>query len=288
MACQRLGKLVGLGDLIACDMGGTSFEACLLPGGEPTFTNLEELEYGVPIALTMVDARSIGAGGGSIAWVDAAGILRVGPTAPAPIPARPATARRDPADRDRTRTRCSAGWRPSSVLAGDFELDFGAAETAVDPLAEPLGLDRVRVAQGIVDVANNNMAQALRLVSTDRGYDPRGATLVAYGGAGPLHACELRARSRSERSSCLGIRARSRRSARCSPTPDSTTRPRTGCACAISISSGSTDLRGARAPGAEEFAAEGFSEPRRSSALDRPALRRPELGADGGDAGRRR
>ena len=75
MACQQLGKLVGLGDLIAADMGGTSFEACLLPGGEPTFTNREELEWGIPIALTMVDARSIGAGGGSIARVDAAGIL---------------------------------------------------------------------------------------------------------------------------------------------------------------------------------------------------------------------
>ncbi|HKP17200.1 MAG TPA: hydantoinase/oxoprolinase family protein, partial [Gaiellaceae bacterium] len=79
MATSHLGRLLGLGDLIAADMGGTSFEACLLPRSEPAFTNFEELEYGVPIALTMVDARAIGAGGGSLAWIDAAGILRVGP-----------------------------------------------------------------------------------------------------------------------------------------------------------------------------------------------------------------
>ena len=80
---------------------------------------------------------------------------------------------------------------PEFLLAGDLELGVEAAQAALDELAGTLGLSRDRVAQGIVDVANSNMAQALRLVSTDRGYDPRGATLVAYGGAGPLHACEL-------------------------------------------------------------------------------------------------
>ena len=191
MACRQLGKLVGLGDLIAADMGGTSFEACLLPGGEPTYTNREELEWGIPIALTMVDARSIGAGGGSIARVDAAGILRVGPDSARADPG-PACYRRGGTQPTVTDANAVLGrLAPEFRLAGDFELDFGAAETAVDTLAGPLGLDRLRVARGIVDVANNNMAQALRLVSTDRGYDPRGATLVAYGGAGPLHACEL-------------------------------------------------------------------------------------------------
>jgi N-methylhydantoinase A len=77
------------------------------------------------------------------------------------------------------------------LLAGDLALEPDAAARALEPLAERLGLPRERVAQGIVDVANNNMAQALRLVSTDRGHDPRGSALVAYGGAGPLHACEL-------------------------------------------------------------------------------------------------
>jgi N-methylhydantoinase A len=191
MASSYLGRLLGLGDLIACDMGGTSFEACLLPGSAPTFTNLEELEDGVPIALTMVDARAIGAGGGSLASIDAAGILKVGPESAGadPGPACYGTGGTEPTVTDANAVLGRLA--PEFLLAGDLELDFDAAGRALDPLAERLGLSRERVAQGIVDVANHNMAQALRLVSTDRGHDPRDSTLVAYGGAGPLHACEL-------------------------------------------------------------------------------------------------
>ncbi len=191
MAASHLGKLLGLGDLIAADMGGTSFEACLLPGSAPAFTNLDELEYGVPIALTMVDARAIGAGGGSLATVDAAGILKVGPQSAGADPG-PACYARGGTEPTVTDANAVLGrLAPEFSLAGDLELDFPAAAAAVDPLAGVLGLSRERTSQGIVDVANNNMAQALRLVSTDRGHDPRGWTLVAYGGAGPLHACEL-------------------------------------------------------------------------------------------------
>jgi N-methylhydantoinase A len=191
MATAALGKALDLGDLIACDMGGTSFEACLLPGSEPAFTNLEELEYGVPIALTMVDARAIGAGGGSLAWVDAAGILKVGPQSAGADPG-PACYGRGGTEPTVTDANVHLGRLTADfLLAGDLALDADAAARALDPLAERLGLSPERVAQGVVDVANNNMAQALRLVSTDRGYDTRGSTLVAYGGAGPLHACEL-------------------------------------------------------------------------------------------------
>jgi N-methylhydantoinase A len=191
VACQQLGAMLGIGDLIAADMGGTSFEACLLPEGRPTFTNTEELEWGVPIALTMVDARSIGAGGGSLAQIDAAGILRVGPESAGADPG-PVCYGRGGTQPTTTDANAVLGrLAPEFRLAGEYELDFGAAEAAIDKLAEQLGMSRPRTAQGIVDVANNNMAQALRLVSTDRGYDPRDATLLAYGGAGPLHACEL-------------------------------------------------------------------------------------------------
>jgi N-methylhydantoinase A len=191
MASAGLGKSLGLGDLIACDMGGTSFEACLLPGSEPAFTNLEELEDGVPIALTMVDARAIGAGGGSLAWIDAAGILKVGPRSAGADPG-PACYGRGGTQATTTDANVVLGrLAPEFLLAGDLKLDVEAAGRALDPLAEALGLSRERVAQGIIEVANSNMAQALRLVSTDRGHDPRGSTLVAYGGAGPLHACEL-------------------------------------------------------------------------------------------------
>lgn len=191
MASSYLGKLLGVGDLIAADMGGTSFEACLLPGSAPAFTNLEELEYGVPIALTMVDARAIGAGGGSLASVDAANILKVGPRSAGAEPG-PACYGRGGTEPTVTDANAVLGrLAPEFSLAGDLELDFDAAAAAVDPLADQLGLSRERTALGIVAVANNNMAQALRLVSTDRGHDPRDSTLVAYGGAGPLHACEL-------------------------------------------------------------------------------------------------
>jgi len=191
MASSAIGRLRGLGDMIACDMGGTSFEACLLPGSEPAFTNLEEVEFGVPIALTMVDARAIGAGGGSLASVDTAGILKVGPQSAGADPG-PACYGRGGTQATVTDANVVLGrLAPEFLLAGDLALDVSASERALDALASQLGLSRERVAQGIVDVANGNMAQALRLVSTDRGYDPRGSTLIAYGGAGPLHACEL-------------------------------------------------------------------------------------------------
>ena len=191
MASGTLGRRLGLGDLSPATWAARRFEACLLPGSEPAFTNLEELEYGVPIALTMVDARAIGAGGGSLAWVDAAGILKVGPRSAGADPG-PACYGRGGTQATVTDANVVLGrLAPEFLLAGDLELGVEAAQTALDELAGTLGLSRDRVAQGIVDVANSNMAQALRLVSTDRGYDPRGSTLVAYGGAGPLHACEL-------------------------------------------------------------------------------------------------
>ena len=191
VACQQLGALLGTGDLIAADMGGTSFEACLLPKGVPAYTNGEELEWGVPIAVTMVDARSIGAGGGSLASIDAAGILRVGPRSAGADPG-PVCYGRGGTQATTTDANAVLGRLvPEFRLAGEYELDFDAADRALDELARQLGLSRARTAQGIVDVANSNMAQAVRLVSTDRGYDPRDATLLAYGGAGPLHACEL-------------------------------------------------------------------------------------------------
>jgi N-methylhydantoinase A len=191
IASQQLGRQLGLGELIAADMGGTSFEACLLPGGEPSFTNQEELEWGIPIALTMVDARSIGAGGGSIARIDVAGILRVGPDSAGADPGPACYGRGGTLPTVTDANAVLGRLAPEFLLAGDFALDYNAAGESIDTLADRLGLDRIRVAQGVVAVANNNMAQALRLVSTDRGYDPRDAALVAYGGAGPLHACEL-------------------------------------------------------------------------------------------------
>ena len=121
-------------------MGGTSFEACLLPASEPAFTNLEELEYGVPIALTMVDARAIGAGGGSLAWVDAAGILKVGPQSAGADPG-PACYGRGGTEPTVTDANVHLGRLTADfLLAGDLALDADAAARALEPLAERLGL----------------------------------------------------------------------------------------------------------------------------------------------------
>jgi len=132
MASSALGTTLELGDLIACDMGGTSFEACLLPGSQPAFTNLEELEYGVPIALTMVDARAIGAGGGSIAWIDAAGILKVGPHSAGADPG-PACYGRGGTEATVTDANVHLGRLASDLLlAGDLPLDADAALAVPD------------------------------------------------------------------------------------------------------------------------------------------------------------
>lgn len=199
VAACHLGRRLGLGDLIAADMGGTSFEAALLPGSAPTYTNDEELQWGAPIAITMVDVRSIGAGGGSLAEVDVAGMLRVGPKSAGAMPG-PACYGRGGTGATVTDSNVQLGRLPAAFqLAGSLELKPELAREALGRLGDQLGYDPDRVAHGIISIANNHMAQALRLVSTDRGYDTRDATLVAYGGAGPLHACELAAALRLRR-----------------------------------------------------------------------------------------
>jgi N-methylhydantoinase A len=191
IAASHIGKLAGLGHVIAADMGGTSFEAGFLPNSEPAFTTREELEHGIPIALPMIDVRAIGAGGGSLARLDEASIMKVGPQSAGADPG-PACYGRGGSQPTITDANLVLGRLvPDLPLGGHLRLDVEAAELAVGQLAEQLGVSSFGVAQGIVEIAVHNMAQAMRLVSVDRGHDPRMATLVPYGGAGPLHACEL-------------------------------------------------------------------------------------------------
>jgi len=172
-------------------MGGTSFEAGFLPNCTPGFTAREELEYGVPIAVNMIDVRAIGAGGGSIARIDEAGILKVGPQSAGSKPG-PACYGLGGAQATITDANVVLGRMPDAFpLGGDLRLNREMAEKVLEPLGTALGMSTIRVARGIIDVAVNNMAQAMRLVTIDQGHDPRNATLLPYGGAGPLHACEL-------------------------------------------------------------------------------------------------
>jgi N-methylhydantoinase A len=169
-------------------MGGTSFDTCVITGATPTLTSQAELEWGIPIAAPMVDVRSIGAGGGSIAWLDGAGVLKVGPHSAGAVPG-PASYGRGGTEATVTDANLLLGRLDASMpLAGDIHLDTYSAAEAIGMLAAKMQRSPVQVAAGIVRIAESNMAQALRLVSVDRGHDPRGFALIAFGGAGPLHA----------------------------------------------------------------------------------------------------
>ena len=183
-----IGRLIDQPNLIVADMGGTSFDTCVITGATPTLTNQAELEWGIPIAAPMVDVRSIGAGGGSIAWLDGAGVLKVGPHSAGAVPG-PASYGRGGKEATVTDANLLLGRLDESMpLAGDIALDPAAAAQAIGVLAAKMQRSPVEVAAGVIRIADSNMAQALRLVSVDRGHDPRNFALMAFGGAGPLHA----------------------------------------------------------------------------------------------------
>jgi N-methylhydantoinase A len=182
-----LGARYGLGQLVSLDMGGTSLDVCLIPDGVPPVTARQEIG-GSPILAPAVDIVTVGAGGGSIAQVDRAGRLRVGPESAG---ARPGPAAYGHGGEQATLTdaHVAAGTLPAALpLAGQLPLDADAAAAALGPIAAALGLAVPDAADGIVRLAVAQMTAALRRVSVQRGIDPRDYTLVAFGGAGPLHA----------------------------------------------------------------------------------------------------
>jgi N-methylhydantoinase A len=191
IAASYVGKMTGQKHIIIADMGGTSFETGFIPDCEPVFSAREEIEYGMPVSLNMIDVRAIGAGGGSLARLDDAGILKVGPRSAGSKPG-PACYGLGGTEPTITDANVVLGRMvPEFPLGGYLTLDKEKAWQSLLPLSKSLGLSVPRIAQGIVSIAVNNMAQAMRLVSIDRGHDPRLATLIPYGGAGPLHACDL-------------------------------------------------------------------------------------------------
>jgi N-methylhydantoinase A len=178
VGAARIAALAGIEDAIAFDMGGTSTDVCLIAGGRAERAS-ERMIDGLPIRLPTVDLHTVGAGGGSIAWRDAGGALRVGPQSAGADPG-PACYGRGGSEPTVTDANLLLGRLPRR-LAGGVELDRAAAERAlgdIDPSA-------------VVDVVNAEMLRALRVVSVERGHDPADFALVAFGGAGALHACEL-------------------------------------------------------------------------------------------------
>ena len=182
--------LSGFQDLVTFDMGGTSTDVAPVLGGMVQ-TTTESVVAGVPIKLPMVDVHTVSAGGGSIAWVDAGGALRVGPGSAGADPG-PAAYGRGGKEPTVTDANLYLGYLPDGAeLGGEVRLDRGQAEAALRRVGAQIGLEVEETARGIIRVADAEMIRALRVISVERGLDPRELTLVAFGGAGGLHACSL-------------------------------------------------------------------------------------------------
>ena len=194
IAGQYFGQLAGVGNVVTLDMGGTSCDVGLVHDGKIAHSANFEIEFGLPVATPTIDLTTIGAGGGSIAWIDKGGLLRVGPQSAG---ADPGPVCYDTGGEEVTVTDANlvlGRLNPEYFLGGTIQLSVPKAELKLDALGERLGLGRLETAQAVVDIANENMANAIRVLSIDRGLDPREYALVAFGGAGPLHAADIAAK----------------------------------------------------------------------------------------------
>jgi N-methylhydantoinase A len=185
-----VGTVAGFKNLITFDMGGTSTDVSLIENGRVKVTGEMEVQ-GYPIRVPTLEVNTVGAGGGSVAWIDRGGHLKVGPHSKGAVPG--------PAcygfgNEEPTVTDANVVLRtlhPEYLLAGRMRIDAKAAWVAIERTARRLGMNPMDVAQGIISLVTSNMARAIRVVSVRKGYDPRDFTLVAFGGAGPLHAARL-------------------------------------------------------------------------------------------------
>lgn len=188
---EYLSNLTGMGNMITFDMGGTSADICLIIDGKATIRSVQEIDR-LPVLQPSIDITSIGAGGGSIAWLDRGNALRVGPRSAGAVPG-PVCYGRGGTDPAVTDANLVLGYiDPDYFLGGEIQLDLEGAQKAVEQkIAIPLGLTTHEAAEGIIQIVNANMMRALRKVSVEHGHDPRDFALVAFGGAGGLHAAQL-------------------------------------------------------------------------------------------------
>ena len=190
---RYFGEQAGRRDLITFDMGGTSTDVALVPGGQISYTTGYEVEFSLPVSAPSVDLRTVGAGGGSIAWIDAGGMLRVGPQSagatPGPVCYGHGGEQVTVTDANLVLGRID----PGSFLGGEMRLDAVAARRAMEELGGALDMSAEETATAIVDLVNEQMADAIRVLTVERGIDPRRFALVAFGGAGPLHGAAVAA-----------------------------------------------------------------------------------------------
>jgi len=195
IAAAEIGRELGFGNVISFDMGGTTAKASLVRDSSPTVADgyyVGGYAEGHPVLSPVVDVVEVGTGGGSIAWIDDVGALKVGPRSAGAEPG-PIGYRRGGVDPTITDANLVLGRiRPSAFMGGEMALDVEASLRGIaERVAEPLGLDPIDAAHGIVAIANAKMSLAVREVSVAKGYDPRDFVLLASGGAGPLHAIEI-------------------------------------------------------------------------------------------------
>lgn len=187
----------GFRNLITLDMGGTSTDVCVVVDGTPQLTNEFSID-GLPVRIPLLDINTVGAGGGSIVWIDDGGMLRVGPESAgaSPGPACYARGGTRPTITDAHVVRGSI--QAEAFLGGKMRIDPELARQALAPIAEHFGMSLEEAADSAIQLANSNIVRAIQVISTERGHDPRDNVLVPYGGAGPLHAAQV--------ASDLGIR----------------------------------------------------------------------------------
>jgi len=189
VGARHVAAQAGRQQLLTFDMGGTSTDVALIDGELQLTTEGRIGAY--PVAVPMMDMHTIGAGGGSIAWIDAGGMLQLGPQSAGADPGPACYGRGGELPTVTDANLLLGRLQADAFLGGDMRLDSEAARRAMQPVAELIGGDAVDAARAIIDIANAHMARALRAISIKRGVDARGFTLVSFGGAGALHVCEL-------------------------------------------------------------------------------------------------
>ncbi|WP_165241993.1 hydantoinase/oxoprolinase family protein [Corynebacterium lizhenjunii] len=191
IAVQDIATRCGYDNAIGLEMGGTSTDISLVYGGDIRITKQWQVEYGFPICFPSIEVGTIGAGGGSLAWIDEAGSLRNGPQSAGADPG-PVCYERGGTQATNTDANVTLGRLGTQLIGGALKLNKQAAEEAIhESIATPLNLDLETAAENIIQVANANIADAVRLLSIRRGYDPRDFVLVVGGGAGALHGAEV-------------------------------------------------------------------------------------------------
>ncbi len=180
----------GFKNFITLDVGGTSTDVCLAPDGRPALAPMTEID-GLPVKTPVIDMATVGAGGGSLVWADDGGMLRVGPESAGadPGPACYGKGGRAPTITDAHVVRGTM--QAAAFLGGEMDLDAAAAEAAFQPLADRFGKTPLEIADAAIQLAESNIARAIQRVSTERGRDPRDYAMVAFGGAGPMHAVRV-------------------------------------------------------------------------------------------------